>query len=149
VYGAPWLSGYGTLGDLYSRSYLTTNLRQFVGWLVETQTPLVALALVYLVVPRLVRDSTVARPRWLLGGFIAAVWLSYVFYLPFDAWWYLRFLLPAWPVMLLIVAAVIDETARRVAGARAAPAIALTAIVLLAGNGLRVAVDRFAFDIGR
>lgn len=33
---------------------------------------------------------------------IAAVWLSYVFYIHFDEWWYIRFLLPALPAMLVL-----------------------------------------------
>ena len=36
---------------------------------------------------------------------MAVVVLSYLFYRPFDAWWYLRFLLPMWPVMMLLTAA--------------------------------------------
>ena len=36
-----------------------------------------------------------------LALFIAAVWFSYLFYNPFDVWWYLRFLLPALPVVLV------------------------------------------------
>jgi len=40
-----------------------------------------------------------------LGGSLAIVLLSYLVYQPFDVWWYLRFLLPMGPVMMLLTAA--------------------------------------------
>ena len=51
--------------------------------------------------------------RVLLGGSLLVVLLSYLFYQPFDAWWYLRFLLPMWPVMMLLTAAALESMARR------------------------------------
>ena len=47
------------------------------------------------------------------------VLLSYLFYRPFDVWWYLRFLLPMWPVMMLLTAAALRER-WRADGCRAA-----------------------------
>jgi hypothetical protein len=35
---------------------------------------------------------------------------SYLFYIPFDAWWYLRFILPAYPVMLVLAAGSLRRT---------------------------------------
>ena len=36
----------------------------------------------------------------MLGAFVLAVWVLYCFYLHFDEWWYLRFLLPVWPLLM-------------------------------------------------
>jgi hypothetical protein len=149
VYGAPWISGYGTLADLYAVSYVSTNVSQFLRWLLETQTPVVALALVYFVVPHVCRDASIRHPRLLLGGAIGVVWLSYLFYVPFDAWWYLRFLLPAWPATMLLVAVVLDAIARRMMRPRDASVFVLAATLVLAASGVRVAAKRYAFDIGR
>jgi hypothetical protein len=149
VYGAPWLSGYGTLNELYMLSNLATNARQFSMWLIETQTPAVVLALVFFAARRLAPEAIVPHARVLLGAVLAAVWLSYLFYIPFDAWWYLRFLLPAWPAMLLLMAAVIVGLVHRLVGPRLAAPIAWIAIAALTANGVRVAAARFAFDIGR
>jgi hypothetical protein len=53
------------------------------------------------------------------------VWALYLIYLPFEAWWFLRFLLPAWAPMCLGAAAVVVRIARaqRVWGRVAACAI--------------------------
>ncbi len=147
-YGAPWLSGYGSADALYSLRYVGTNVRQFSNWLFSTQTPFVLLGLVYFVAPVVCRPSPVPHGRLLLGGSAAAIVLSYICYLPFDAWWYLRFLLPVWPVMMISAAAGVDAMTRRVHPW--ASAVALGTSVLLVGVvGVATAVERSAFDIGR
>jgi hypothetical protein len=97
LYGSPLLSGYGELGTLYAIGNGPINVKRYGGWLLMTQTPLVALAVVALATP----------PR-LINGFLAAfaagTFLTYVFYSPFDDWWYLRFLLPALPPLLVLMA---------------------------------------------
>lgn len=101
LYGAPWKNGYGSFESLYSLSFLGQNLRQFGTWFVETQTPLWLL----FVVPFLAIRKLPAEQRPViafLGTFAAGIWLGYVFYIPFDAWWYLRFLLSSFPPLLIL-----------------------------------------------
>ncbi len=148
LYESALVSGYGTLEEVYAWSYWWPNVRQFAAWMFSTQTPVVLLAGLYLVVPRWFPPSPVPYPRVLLIGLGAAVTLSYLFYLPFDAWWYLRFLLPIWPVMMVLTVAAIEVIAHQVARS-ATPVVVGIAVVLLALNGLRVASARLAFDIGR
>jgi hypothetical protein len=148
IYESALTSGYGTTADLYAWQHFSTNVRQFGGWLVAVETPVVALAGLFFVAPALLPPPAIPRARLLLGGSIAIVWLSYVFYQPFDAWWYLRFLLPMWPVMMLLTAAALESIAHR--WLRRFSAVALIAMVaVLAGHGLSVAADRHAFDLGR
>ena len=97
LYGSPFVSGYEHVDRLYAISYLPTNVRQFGWWLLTSETvPLAALAL-----PLAIRAC---RPKFERRRFIApavfagTVVLSYLFYAPFEAWWYLRFLLPAFPL---------------------------------------------------
>jgi hypothetical protein len=154
LYGAPWVSGYGSTSDLYSVTYLGRNVQQFATWLFETQTPLVAIALLPLVVPPAASVPAVPRRRLLAAGVIAAVWLSYVFYIPFDAWWYLRFLLPAWPAMMALAALAGEyllESMRHhsVTAGRWAAAAAIAVVAALAWNGVRVAAARSTFELGR
>jgi hypothetical protein len=103
LYGAPWKSGYGDLDSLYAWSFLWTNVRQFVTWFVDTQTPAALLS----IVPFLVLWKLPAEQRPMvafLGAFAAGIWLCYLFYVPFDAWWYLRFLLSSFaPLFVLAV----------------------------------------------
>ncbi len=148
VYESALTSGYGTTGDLYALSYFSTNLRQFAEWMAAVETPLVGLTLLIFAVPAAWASAVMPRPRLLLGGTIAIVLLSYLFYRPFDAWWYLRFLLPMWPVMMLLTAAALEAIARR--WLRPAYPFAMAAMIAFgAWHGLAVAAERHAFDLGR
>jgi hypothetical protein len=148
VYESAVTSGYGDASDLYSIGFWWTNVRQFASWIAEVETPIVSLAVVGLVATSLLPAAKVPRAKPLLGGFIALMLLSYLFYRPFDAWWYLRFLLPMWPIMMLLTAAVLETIARRWLRPIYPLAIAAMAIVL-AWHGLSVAAARNTFDLGR
>jgi hypothetical protein len=148
LYGSPLSSGYGDLSERYLLSHLVPNLTLYGTWMLEVQTPVVALAALYFLAPRLFPPSRVRFSRLLLGGTLAIVILSYVFFDVFDAWWYLRYMLPMWPAMLLLTVAGLDAIARRLPGL-VHPAILTIVVVLLGWRGVRVAVDRDAFDLGR
>jgi hypothetical protein len=148
LYGAPWTSGYGETGDLYAVRYIATNVRQFAGWLITTQTPFVLLGLAFFAAPAVCRPTAIPRPRLLLGGSALAVVLSYLFYLPFDAWWYLRFLLPVWPAMMIATAAGVDAMTRRMHPWAGGAALLVSAVVVGVA-GVATAAERSAFDIGR
>jgi 4-amino-4-deoxy-L-arabinose transferase-like glycosyltransferase len=121
LYGSPLSSGYEPFGSLYSFANVGPNLDRFPRWLLHTQTPFILLAAA---APWFAR-----RPKnqgsgigdqgttgtGLLLPFIAVVFLSYVFYRPFerDNWTYLRFLLPAYPALIVLAIAVAFEAARR------------------------------------
>src|SRR5437763_5465019 len=121
LYGSPFRSGYGRLSNLYRWHYLSTNLIHYAGWLLQTQTAVIALALS---APFVLRR----QPLRLMGDrvqtvvllwlcFAAVVFLSYMFYVPFGEWWYLRFVLPAFPPLFVltssVILAIIDRTMRR------------------------------------
>ena len=148
VYESAFVSGYGTLRELYAWSYWSTNGRQFAMWTASTQTPVVLLAAVYFVAPGWFPPARVPYPRLLLLAVAGAVKASYLFYLPFDAWWYLRFLLPIWPLMMVLTAAAIVAVAERLTRA-AASVVLVSAALALAIYGVRVAAQRYAFDIAR
>lgn len=148
LYESPLISGYGTLGELYSPGHVAANARQFATWLLETQTPAVLLPLLYFAAPRLWPAERVRHARLLLGGVAAAVVVPYLFYTPFDAWWYLRFLLPVWPLMMVLTAAALDGVLR--APIRRGRGAALMACALgLGAYGIREAAARHAFEVGR
>lgn len=124
LYGAPWKAGYGSLEQYYAWSYAPLNLSQFADWLIDTETPLIAVLLVPVVFVR--RLSPPLRFAVLAAAaFIASVWLSYLFYTPFGVWWYLRFLLPAFPLMLLLAVIGLAWLLRRFVDARTIAAVAL------------------------
>ena len=56
--------------------------------------------------------ATCVAKCWSSSGSRSRVALLYLFYLPFDAWWFLRFVVPAVPIALLLCA----DTVARAAG---------------------------------
>jgi hypothetical protein len=115
--------------------------------MVDTQTPLVLLALGLFVAPAWLPRPRVPHLQMLLGGFIGTLFLSYLFYTPFDAWWFLRFLLPMWPAIIVLTAAALEAIARRSTGRW--PSVVVWAIVAAVGwRGVRLAAERSAFDLG-
>lgn len=148
LYGSPFESGYGQLADLYALGHLWTNLVQFSTWIAETDTPVVALAAVFFVAPRLLAPSPIRSPRVLLGIFTFVIVGSYLFYLPFDAWWFLRFLLPMWPIAMVLTAAALDAIARRWLPSIHRVAVTAT-VLLLACHGAMVTANRGVLTLWR
>ena len=105
-YGSPFESGYGSTAELFKVEYLTTNLSNYPRWLVETETPVILLAFL---APWFIRTSL----SWLFVAMSATLFLCYAFYLPFDNWTYLRFLLPAISLLLILSGAVILNFSER------------------------------------
>jgi hypothetical protein len=140
-YGSPLNSGYGTLKQLYSTANLVPNVTRYSRWLLESQTPVVLLALIAW---GLVSDR---RAAVALLAFACAVGACYVFYLPFDAWWFLRFLLPAFPALLVLTAAALMSAARRLPPQ--ARAIATVVVLgLIVNHTIAYAAARATFDSG-
>jgi hypothetical protein len=135
LYGAPWSAGYGNLAEMYGADFFVRNVRQYLTWLVQMESPLIFLAPVAVVLVWRADDTRGLRVR-VLGAFIAAIWLSYLFYLPFDAWSYLRFLLPAFPAMIVLAVVAAAVLVVRFLGAERATAA-----------GLLLAIAVFAFRI--
>ena len=134
LFGSPFSSGYGTFATIYSWRYFTSNITRYPMWLMETQTPFVLLALV---APRLLRNGGNADGRRIAYfglSFSLALFLSYLWYTPFDDWTYLRFLLPAYPLLLAAAAAVFTYLAPAAPHRRRLAFVTLA--VLLAAVGL-------------
>jgi 4-amino-4-deoxy-L-arabinose transferase-like glycosyltransferase len=167
LYGSPLSSGYEPFNVLYALTNAGPNLDRYPRWLMQTQTPFIALAVAAPLFSRtgsdeqgparLQRDHVV-----LLLSFATVVMLSYLFYRPYgrEEWEYLRFLLPAYPPLLVLAVAVTIEivgTTRARATARAVAV--LTVCVLLAAwqtsesvkRGALAArlVDQRYVDVGR
>jgi hypothetical protein len=127
LYGSPLTSGYGDLSPGFSLEFAATNLRQYSAWWWESQGPLA-----FLFVPALFRRGTGKAPeRAVLVAFALCLGLLYLFYQPFSAWWFLRFLLPGIPLAFLFCADAVDWAARGSAAVRVA---ALTAFLCAAGG---------------
>ena len=106
-YGSPFLSGYGRLSDLFGWAHLGPNLGRYLTWLVESQSPVALVGMAALLIPaRWLWPGLAERRRLVIAAlFVYSTWAQYLAYLVFDAWWYLRFLLTAWPFMMAGVGA--------------------------------------------
>jgi hypothetical protein len=112
LYGSPFQSGYGDTGSIFSSANLRANLVRYPRWLWDTQGPLVFLfALSPLLPPGPAPGSRGVRR--ILLAFAGGVAACYLWYLPFEEWWYLRFLLPALPVLFVLAADVVWHGSRR------------------------------------
>jgi len=142
LYGSATSSGYGPLKGLYSLHRGPVNLAKYGWWLIETQTPLGLMGLLALFLPA----SIVAPPqrfpaRGLLVSICLSVVGSYLFWLVFDAWWYLRFLLVCWPSLCIAAAWLLTWPSGRTFRAWSA-----TVIVCVGLYGLWFAERKGTFD---
>ena len=148
LYGSPFRTGYGQLGHLFSWSVVPINASRYLGWLVETHTPfpLLAFAAPFVVAREKRADAALAI------GLILATCAIYFFYMPFDDWSYLRFLLPAIALMMVLASAVVVEAVKSATVKYGASGFSRTVIAVVITAGLavfcvRTADDRLAFNL--
>jgi hypothetical protein len=148
LFGSPLLSGYGTLDELFAWSRVATNLGRYLGWLIETHTPLVLLGLGAIFVPhRRLWPRTDRMVFVVIDLFVVTVWITYCGWRVFDMWWFCRFLLPTWPFMMLGAAACAALLFRSdsLRNKRAA----VVGLITLGAIQIRFADDRGVFNVGR
>lgn len=153
-YGSPFRSGYGTLDALFALDHVRPNAVRYFTWMTAAHTPawLIAVAAPLLLPGAL---ST------LLVTMVAVNVACYLPYVVFDEWWYLRFVLPAIPLVFVLMAAALDGALRRAAGRwrgsggsapavlRASTAALLILSVPLSVSFIREARDRQVFQLQR
>lgn len=145
LYGSPWRSGYGDIGYLFGWANVAPNMRHYFGWLSQAQTPLAIVGFIALLLPlRAVWPSAPDRFRiGLIALFVLVLWAQYCYYEVFEAWWYLRFLLPSVPVILIAVTNLGDRLWAR---GRLTGALATAIVIAVALYGVWFAYDRSAFQ---
>ena len=110
LYGSAMRSGYGDLESLFKPAYAGANLSRFLRWLWQTQGPLVFIGVLAPIVwwrRRQAVDGQTRAPtaaRLVLLLYVGGVFGCYLLYTPFDAWWFLRFILPAFPALFALAA---------------------------------------------
>jgi hypothetical protein len=144
-YGSPLRSGYGTLDYLFAADRIWPNLLRYAGWLVDSQTPALLLAPVAAVLTSVGSRAITAVLVLVFPGAVLALYLPYLF---FEEWFYLRFLLPAYPVVLGAQAAVITLLARRFRHPAAGVALATGLICLLVTHGFSFSQAAFGIRDG-
>jgi hypothetical protein len=150
LYGSPLASGYAPFRELFRLENLRPNLSRYPRWLLQTETPVV---LVSLLAPFLLpacqrdsrRDPTPRATASMWSCFAAAVFLCYLFYAPYDGWFWLRFVLPAFPPLLVLTSVTVAAMFAR--AGRGARITATAAIVGLIGwHGVAFAAGQGVFE---
>jgi hypothetical protein len=100
LYGSPLESGYGPLWAAYDWERWPENLRRYGGWLIQLNSAGILIAFL---------APFVTRVRFALAmlAFFLLLLVSYLFYIVFDTWGFLRFLLPAFPLLFVLASAVV------------------------------------------
>ena len=105
-YGSPLRSGYGALTGLFAMDHIVPNAIRYATWMWQSHGPVWLFALA---VP-------LVLPGWLTTMLLSVVVVNIACYLPyavFNDWWYLRFLLPAIAILLVLAMAVVDALLHR------------------------------------
>lgn len=104
LFGGAFRTGYGAITDALQLGYVPPTLWHFAKWLCVVLTPFAAAAL------GLPFTRTSARAKRVLLAWAGALVLFYSAYsFSHETWWYLRFLLPAMPALLIAAALVWQE----------------------------------------
>ena len=144
-YGSPLRSGYGTLDGLFAFDRVAPNAVRYFTWMSASHTPAWLLAL---------GAPFVLRPRRLVALLVSLAAVNVLCYLPytvFNDWWYLRFLLPAVALVMVLMAGTFEAVVARLghlAPRKGAPYAAVFAIALSLVF-LREARNRSVFDLPR
>lgn len=142
-YGGPLASGYGDSTVLFAWTRVAANMSRYPRWLIETQSPLIVLAVAGPVL-------LWVRGQWRLALAatlsVAAVFATYFAYTVFNDWWYIRFLLPALPLLIVFMTMTLFAMATRMSPAHGR-AGAMLACALLASWYMDVAHRRHAMDL--
>jgi hypothetical protein len=142
LFGSAGSSGYGAPRDLYRLGFVPLNLIRYAQWLVQTETVLIFGSLAGLTA---LTPHAFAR-RWAMfaAAVFAIVLLSYLIYRPFDNWTYLRFFLPAYPLLFVaLLSAANFKVFTRRHGLRTAVIVTTTVIVF--GAHIKFMLDNHVF----
>jgi hypothetical protein len=126
LYGSPLSTGYGESGVLFSASHVSTNAGIFARQAWVTFGPILLGGLII--------GMTVARRDvlWRVLSISVAVTMPYLFYLPFDHWETLRYLLPATVLLLVLAAAGLMWIAKQPRNPHLGRAVAVALVAAIA-----------------
>lgn len=146
--GSPLASGYGDLGTLFALEHIPANVSRYFSWMIETQTPLWIGGILVLALPfrRFWPSDDARRAQVLLLGVVIFVLGGYVAYGTFEAWWFLRFLLPAWPAIAIGTSALL--LAAGGAAGRWGPRAAAIALMAIGIYGMALSIRLGVFPPG-
>jgi Dolichyl-phosphate-mannose-protein mannosyltransferase len=145
LFGTPLRSGYGSLPEIFHVSNMLPNLTRYPVWATQTYSPFIFLGFAGVLLGP--TSGVFKRTAWLTIAFAVLLFASYVFYTPFDHWTYLRFLLPATPLLFVTAVPTLDRFLGR--WERARPIVFTAIVSTLAVSYVHTAVRGDAFALKR
>jgi hypothetical protein len=113
LHGSPFRSGYGSFVHLYALSNIPGNVERYTRWLGESHGWLaVGLAVIPVLLSALRPGRVDYRKALPLALFATILTGSYLVYMQFDGWTFLRFFLPGLPLMYALMAISATRLAR-------------------------------------
>lgn len=134
TYGSPLATGYGDTSELFSLTWVPATVVHYVRWLPMALSPL-ALGAAGLILFR--KSKAEAGPWWPHALWVMALFGLYAcYYHTHETWWYLRFVMPAMPSLLLLALLALDRAVDSPGLRRWRPALLVLALGLSLGNSL-------------
>jgi hypothetical protein len=118
LYGSPLASGYGAASDLYGLANIAPNVAAYAQRMLHGEAAALTLAASAIAVLAITRGRAGAAPPLKAPLVLATIALaivvaSYVPYGVFAEWSYLRFLLPAFPLLFVLIGAFVAAALMR------------------------------------
>lgn len=130
AYGSMFVTGYGSVHEFFGAQWTVASAKNYARWLPVVLSPLVVLALL---APW--HRTVSRRVLWAHGVSVVVIASCYLFYyFTHREWWYLRFLLPAFPSLLVLVALGAEVLATRIDRVMLRRALWVAAALVLAIN---------------
>ena len=152
-YGSPLASGHGSFSDFFSLSSVGPNVRDYLARLIRGEGPALCLAglsgLTLIVGRRRIGlPSDLGGAARVAAAMFAALLVCYLPYLVFPDWSYLRFFLPALPIVFVVVGGLMcDACATLPSFARGLTL--LVALTIACSVNVQVAKAEQAFNLWR
>jgi 4-amino-4-deoxy-L-arabinose transferase-like glycosyltransferase len=152
LYGTPFGSGHGSIGEMFGLSNVAENVSRYTARFTTGETPMLVLAAVALLVLIVRRaPGTWRELRTPVVVAVASLAVMLVCYLPygiFGEWWYFRFFLPALPPIFVAAGALTCQAAMRMPPALRGVAL-LLALAAVASLNIVEAKRQEAFLVRR
>ena len=146
LYGAVTNSGYGSVSGVFNARFVARNVINYGSWLVTSHTPLAVLGLLVLVAPAhgWMKSRAPIHGRGLLAVMAVSVIGTYLFYMNFEVWWYLRFFLPMWFALCIGTAYALTN-----GSGKAFNRVGTVILLCIGVYGMWYARDAGVLDLGR
>jgi hypothetical protein len=145
AYGRLVATGYSGDEEAFHASYIGETLVHYGSWLPVLLTPLVVLALAIPWIRTGRKGASAVLVAWILAyaGFYAAYKNTH------EAWWYLRFLLPAVPAMAIAALLVLTKALARWPGVARSPIPCAMAAAMVVASSLAWGKDLNVLNVGQ